>query len=82
MSFFQWLYVVFWIGLFEHRVVLVVDTNGDEYLRRVRLNGSGLGYVIGKRNTVGFLDNLNQWKGEFRKGISSPGMVRWLEITL
>jgi len=63
----------------NRRSIIAVDTDGNHRLRLLNFTNNGKVFIK-YGSTIGYLDNFNQKKGEFRRGISSDNLVRWFII--
>jgi hypothetical protein len=65
----------------KQRAIMVVLSTGKQHVRKLKYTDGGKAYVTISDGVIGFLDNVNQNEGEFRKGISSDTLLRWFNVS-
>lgn len=68
--------VWFFKSVMKRRVVETFDIDGKRKIHSLQFDKLGRAYTY----SGAMLDNANQTKGEFRKGTTSKGLVRWANL--
>lgn len=74
--------LVIWIikTFLGKRFVMAVYEGGIQKVKLVNFTKDGKAYVHSEDGKVGFLDQVTNRAGEFRKNISDDNLIRWFDV--